>query len=113
MVVAGVIWPAIAALAAAVLPVSAVVPAMLAATFVIFVAPDSHHTLNEPFAARMRTNFLVARTTVPRSKASLLCPRHISVSRLVFARREKYAKARACDHEKSLRPALRSFTWFE
>ena len=70
--VAGAICPFIAAPAAHVLPVSAVVPVMLAATSVTLVPPDSHHTLNEPFAARMRTNLLVARTTVPRSNASLL-----------------------------------------
>lgn len=72
MAVAGAICPAMAAPAAEVLPVRAVVPVVLAATFVTFVPPDSHHTLNEPLAARITTNFLVARTTVPRSKASLL-----------------------------------------
>src|SRR5450755_791065 len=70
--VAGASCPAMAALAAEVLPVRAVVPVTLAATFVTFVPPDSHHTLNEPLAARITTSFLVARTTVPRSKASLL-----------------------------------------
>src|SRR6201996_1498370 len=79
MLVAGTIWPAIAAVAAALLPVIAVVPVMLEATLVTLVPCDSHHTLSLPLADRTSTQFLVARITRPRSKASMLWPCHICV----------------------------------
>src|ERR1700759_1113497 len=75
----GAIWPAIAAEVADRLPVMAIVPDMLEATLVTLVPCDSHHTLSLPLAERTTTKFLVARTTRPRSKASMLWPCHIWV----------------------------------
>ena len=73
-VVAGIMLPdVIACWAALVLAVSACMPEVVAETFWNCVLPDSSHRCSEPLADCTIRNFLVARTTIPRCTASILC----------------------------------------
>src|SRR5215470_395116 len=72
--VAGIMFPDdIACCVALVLAVSAFVPAIEFETFWNFVAPDSSHRCSEPLADRRIRNFFVARTTMPRWMATVVC----------------------------------------
>ena len=61
--------PAIAAVAAVWLPVSAVHPVVVASTSLNPVAPFHHHRCSEPLKDLTMRNFLVTNTTMPRCAA--------------------------------------------
>jgi hypothetical protein len=59
--------------ATVVLPVIALVPAVLVATFLTLVAPLISHRCREPLADLTSSQCLVARTTTPRCAAKVVC----------------------------------------
>jgi hypothetical protein len=71
---AGAMFPCVvAAVATAVLPLIAVVPVVLPATFLTLVAPLISHRCREPFADFTSSQCLVAKTTTPRCAAKVVC----------------------------------------